>query len=111
MGTTHAIYIGEVHLKCFPITHCTESDAAFCLYFIFLSDFDRRRSVTYHSLNASAQYVMMLASIPSKPSKTCFHKTFPATASEFYVNICHWSCYIINVNIQNIMRQVLHWQK
>ena len=105
-------------------SHRTKSDAAFwkahvCTFLFCLgSDFNRRRFVTYHSTHLHS---MMSSSIPTKPSKTCLHKTFPATASEFYVNICHWSCYIINVNIQNIRSQFsynfistvkrCHWEK
>ena len=34
-----------------------------------------------------------------KQSKTCFHETFPASASELYVNICCWSqSYIMIIN-------------
>ena len=60
-------HIGEVHLKCLRIIFCTESDVAFwkrqCVvlrpmfFIISLSDFSRRRSVTYHSLNSSVYYM------------------------------------------------------
>ena len=46
--------------------------------------------------------VKMMA-VPSIPTwetvKTCFHETFPASASELYVNICCWSqSYIMIIN-------------